>query len=102
MDWVLVSAGQQHWAVKPVHLNNLLVVVEPIGVRITLEDEEPRAILIFMRPQVLEKDMIFSERFETDDSIGWFEGNYYLTIEGTINPSEQEAIEKLKSVFIQD
>lgn len=52
--------------------------------------------------KILEKDMIFSERFETDDSIGWFEGNYYLTIEGTINPSEQEAIEKLKSVFIQD
>ena len=52
--------------------------------------------------KILEKDLLFTERYETDDSIGWIDGNYYLTIEGTINPSEQEAIEKLKNVFIQD
>ncbi len=51
--------------------------------------------------KILNKDLIFTERYESDNSIGFVDGNYYLTIEGTINPSEYESISKLNNVFIQ-
>ena len=51
--------------------------------------------------KILNKDLIFTERYETDDSIGFVDGVYYLTIEGTINPTEHEEISKIKNVFIK-
>jgi hypothetical protein len=51
--------------------------------------------------KILNKDLIFTERYETDDSTGLVDGVYYLTIEGTINHTEHEAISKIKNVFIK-
>tara|TARA_R110000796_G_scaffold57191_2_gene132046 strand:+ start:401 stop:634 length:234 start_codon:yes stop_codon:yes gene_type:complete len=50
--------------------------------------------------KILEADLIFSERYETDSSVGFVDGSYYLEIEGTIDYSEEEKINKIKNVTI--
>ena len=50
--------------------------------------------------RILNADSIFVERNETDESIGFKDGKYYLEIEGTLNCSEEEKISKIKNVEI--
>ena len=49
---------------------------------------------------ILNRDSIFVERYETDESIGLVDSTYYLEIEGTIDSSEEEEISKIKNVKI--
>ena len=51
---------------------------------------------------ILNKDSIFVERYETDDSIGFKDGKYYLDVEGTLDANEYEAISKIRNVQILD
>jgi hypothetical protein len=52
--------------------------------------------------KILNADSIFIERYETDESIGFVNGKYYLEIEGSIDSSEYEKISKIKNVEIID
>tara|TARA_R110002020_G_scaffold279642_1_gene495369 strand:+ start:633 stop:860 length:228 start_codon:yes stop_codon:yes gene_type:complete len=49
---------------------------------------------------ILNKDSIFCERYETDKSIGYKEGKYFLEIQGTLDWDEVEKISKIKNVKI--
>lgn len=50
--------------------------------------------------RILNADSIFTERYETDESLGFVDGTYYLEIEGTLDYSEEEEISKIKNVTI--
>jgi hypothetical protein len=50
--------------------------------------------------RILNADSIFVERWETDESVGFKNGKYFLEIEGTIDSFEYEAIAKIKNVKI--
>jgi hypothetical protein len=50
--------------------------------------------------KVLNVDSIFTERYETEESIGFKDGKYFLEIEGTIDCAEFEKISKIKNVEI--
>lgn len=49
---------------------------------------------------ILEEDMIFCDRYETEDSKGYVDGDYFLTIEGSIDAREEELISQIKNVEI--
>ncbi len=49
---------------------------------------------------ILNKDSIFCETYETEKSVGLKDGNYYLEIERTLDCNEEELISKLKNVTI--
>ena len=49
---------------------------------------------------ILNKDSISCETYETEKSVGLKEGNYYLEIERTLDCNEEELISKLKNVTI--
>ena len=50
---------------------------------------------------ILNADSIFVERYETEDSIGFKDGRYYLEIEGTLDCGELDKISKIKNVVIK-
>jgi hypothetical protein len=50
--------------------------------------------------KIINADSIFVERYETDKSIGFKDGKYFLEIEGDINCVEFEKISKIKNVEI--
>jgi len=50
--------------------------------------------------KILNADSIFTERYETEESIGFKDGEYFLEIEGTIDCVEIEKISKIKNVKI--
>lgn len=50
--------------------------------------------------RILNADSIFVERYETDESIGFKDGKYFLEIEGTIDSNEWDKISKIKNVEI--
>ena len=50
--------------------------------------------------KILNKDLIFTERYETDNSVGFKNGQYFLEIDGTIDCTESEKISKIKNVKI--
>ena len=50
--------------------------------------------------KILNRDSIFCERYETEQSKGFVNGVYYLEIEGTLDSSEEEEISKIKNVII--
>lgn len=50
--------------------------------------------------KILNADSIFVERYETDESVGFVNGNYFLEIEGTLDSNEYEQIAKIKNVLI--
>lgn len=50
--------------------------------------------------KILNRDSIFSERYETEESIGFKDGKYFLEIEGTLDANEYENINKIKNVEI--
>lgn len=52
--------------------------------------------------KILNADSIFVERYETDESVGFVNGKYFLEIEGTIDSNEYEQISKIKNVQIID
>ena len=49
---------------------------------------------------ILNEDAIFCERYETDESVGYINGDYFLTIEGSLDAREEELITKIKNVKI--
>tara|TARA_R110000851_G_scaffold192266_1_gene342996 strand:- start:1836 stop:2066 length:231 start_codon:yes stop_codon:yes gene_type:complete len=49
---------------------------------------------------ILNKDSIFCERYEADESIGYKDGQYFLEIEGSLNWDEEEKISKIKNLII--
>ena len=51
---------------------------------------------------ILNKESIFVERYETDESIGFKGGKYYLEVEGTLDANEYDAISKIRNVKILD
>jgi len=52
--------------------------------------------------QILNANSIFSETYETDDSIGYLNGEYHLQISCTLDCNEYEKISALKNVEILD
>ena len=52
--------------------------------------------------QILESDLWFCERYETDESIGLIGDTYFLQVEGGLDTLEYEKITKLKNVKIID
>lgn len=48
--------------------------------------------------RIINKDSIFTERYETEDSIGYKDGKYFLQIEGSLDWSEEEQINNIKNV----
>ena len=50
---------------------------------------------------ILNRDSIFVERYETDESIGLVGSTYFLEIEGTLDASEEVEISKIKNVIIK-
>tara|TARA_R110002020_G_scaffold33871_1_gene102810 strand:+ start:577 stop:804 length:228 start_codon:yes stop_codon:yes gene_type:complete len=50
--------------------------------------------------RVLNSKSIFTERYETESSIGFINGEYHLEIEGTLDCSEEEEISRIKNVKI--
>lgn len=53
--------------------------------------------------QILNRDSIFCQAYyESDNSPGWINGDYYLQIDSTIDCNEYEEIAKLKNVEILD
>lgn len=48
--------------------------------------------------RILNAESIFVERYETDESVGFKNGTYFLEIEGTIDSVESEKISKIKNV----
>ena len=50
--------------------------------------------------KILNSDSIFTERYETEESIGFKDGKYFLEIEGSIDCVEFEKISKIKNVEI--
>tara|TARA_R110000796_G_scaffold5390_3_gene20240 strand:+ start:881 stop:1111 length:231 start_codon:yes stop_codon:yes gene_type:complete len=50
--------------------------------------------------KILNADSIFIERHETDESVGFKDGKYFLDIEGSIDYLEMEKISKIKNVEI--
>ena len=51
--------------------------------------------------RILNYDSIFIERYETNESIGYKKGQYFLQIKGIINANEYESILKIKNVIIK-
>jgi len=51
---------------------------------------------------ILNKDSIFGEVCETDESIGLVDNTYHLEIEGTLDCEEETLISSLKNVKIID
>jgi predicted metal-dependent phosphoesterase TrpH len=49
---------------------------------------------------LLNRDRTFTEVYETDDSIGWVKGTYWLTISETPDWHQLEAILKIPNVSI--
>ena len=52
--------------------------------------------------KILNRNSIFVERYETDESIGFVDGKYFLEIEGSLDSNEYERISKIKNVQIID
>lgn len=52
--------------------------------------------------KILNSDSIFVERYETDESVGFVDGKYFLEIEGSLDSNEYEQISKIKNVQIID
>lgn len=50
--------------------------------------------------RILNANSIFIERYETDESLGFKDGKYFLEIEGTLDCVEFEEISKIKNVTI--
>jgi hypothetical protein len=50
--------------------------------------------------KIINSDSIFVERYETEESVGFKNGKYFLEIEGDINCVEFEKISKIKNVEI--
>jgi len=50
--------------------------------------------------KILNADSIFIERYETEESVGFKDGKYFLEIEGTIDCFELEKISKIKNIEI--
>ena len=50
--------------------------------------------------KILNADLIFTERCESEKSIGFKDGKYFLEIEGSIDCVEFEKISKIKNVEI--
>jgi hypothetical protein len=50
--------------------------------------------------RILNANSIFTERYETDESLGFKDGKYFLEIEGTLDCVESEEISKIKNVTI--
>lgn len=50
--------------------------------------------------KILNANSIFVERYETDDSVGFVDGKYFLEIEGSLDPNEYDDISKIKNVKI--
>jgi len=50
--------------------------------------------------RILNAESIFVERYETEESVGFKNGTYFLEIEGTIDCVEHEKISKIKNVKI--
>jgi hypothetical protein len=51
---------------------------------------------------ILNADNVFCEVYETDNSIGWKDGNYYLEVSCLLDCNEYEQISKLKNIEILD
>ena len=52
--------------------------------------------------KILNRDSIFVERYETDESVGFVDGKYFLEIEGSLDSKEYDDISKIKNVKIID
>ena len=52
--------------------------------------------------KILNAESIFVERYETDESVGFLNGKYFLEIEGSLDSNEYEQIRKIKNVQIID
>lgn len=52
--------------------------------------------------KILESDSIFTEWYESDDSKGFVDGVYFLTLEGMPDHNEIEKISKIKNVTVLD
>ena len=52
--------------------------------------------------KILNRDSIFVERYETDESVGFVDGKYFLEIEGLLDSNEYDDISKIKNVQIID
>ena len=52
--------------------------------------------------KILNRNSIFIERYETDESVGFVNGKYFLEIEGSIDSNEYDDISKIKNVEIID
>jgi hypothetical protein len=50
--------------------------------------------------RILNAESIFVERYETEESVGFKNGTYFLEIEGTIDSVEYDKISKIKNVKI--
>ena len=50
--------------------------------------------------RILNANSIFTERYETDESLGFKDGKYFLEIEGSLDCVEFEEISKIKNVTI--
>ena len=50
--------------------------------------------------KIINANSIFTERYETEESLGFKDGKYYLEIDGTLDCSEEEKISKIKNVKI--
>jgi hypothetical protein len=51
--------------------------------------------------RILNADSIFVQRYETEQSIGFVDGTYFLQLEGYLDCREYEMISKLKNVKIK-
>lgn len=51
--------------------------------------------------RILNANSIFIERWETDESVGFKNGKYFLEIEGTIDSFEYDTIAKIKNLIIK-
>jgi hypothetical protein len=49
---------------------------------------------------ILDKDSIFTNRHETENSIGFKDGKYFLTIDGNLTPKEYDLIKQITNVKI--
>jgi len=51
---------------------------------------------------ILNRERIFTEVYETDESVGFVDGTYYLEVSTTLDLNEEEEILKIKNVKLND